>query len=535
MAAKKKRSAPVESDAPPLEITTEQILTDPDYFGLVTASPVQRALCRVADGLPLGPLATDPAVLAALGDVSSLPRRRPLEYYVVSGSRVGKTLIAAALALRMALTVDVRGLGPGDEPRIPILSLDKDKAAACYLHLTKNMQARPLLRGLIDHEGRNELDSPAVWIKHPSGKLIQVCVAAGKAAGNAVVSYFLAGVIFDEACKMQGADSAVVNFGDSRKSALGRLLPGAQLVAIGSPWAPFGPMYEAVQTHWRKPTASLVVLRARGREMNPSWWTPERIASLPADVLRTEEEAEFADPESSLLSQVEVDAATRAAPLERPFEPGLEYGAAIDPATRGNAWSLALTTRRRGEDGRVRSVVVLTRQWVGSKLVPLSPDAVFADMAPLLHGYGVDSVRSDQWSADALRDIADRHGLSLAIFPAFEREKLERYDALATRLADGEVELPPDPRVRADLLAVKKKVTASGHTIHLPRTGDGRHCDHASSISLALTIPLRDPPHVSRESEGEQFEREQLARRLARRAERRDEAAEFTYAADDDG
>jgi hypothetical protein len=42
----------------------------------------------------------------------------------------------------------------------------------------------------------------------------------------------------------------VVNLDHQRSSVLGRLLPNAQALYIGSPWAPFGPVYDAVTEHW---------------------------------------------------------------------------------------------------------------------------------------------------------------------------------------------------------------------------------------------------------------------------------------------
>jgi hypothetical protein len=509
MAARKK---------PPAKLTLERLLTSPDCFGMVTASDIQRAFCRVADGLPLGALANSPTVRAALGDVGPEGLgAAPLELYLISGSRVGKTRKAAALALRAALTVDVSMLGPGDEPRIPVLSLDKDKAMAVYGHLVETMKARPLLQGLIAREGENELGSPAVWIKHPSGKLVQVCVAAGKRAGGAVVSYFLAGVIFDEFPRMLGEAEAVVNFDDGRKNSLGRLLPGAQLVGIGSPWAPFGPAYEMVQKHWRKPTADLVLFKARGRDVNPHWWTPERIAKTPADVLRTEEEAEFRDPESSLLNSVQLEACTRELPLVLPPEDGYEYAAAIDPGTRGNSWTLIVVVKRRAEGDRpARKAVALARQWTGSKAAPLSPKAVFLEIAALLRPYRVDALDTDQWGYDPNRDLARDAGLTLREVNWQGAELVERFDRLANDLAERQLELSPDEDVRADLLRVKKKTEAQGLSIHLPKTPDGRHCDYAPALVRALARHIAEPPQIEDERSRFARERQEMLQRLAR-------------------
>jgi hypothetical protein len=75
-----------------------------------------------------------------------------------------------------------------------------------------------------------------------------------------------------------------------------------------------------------------------------------------------------------------------------------------------------------------------------------------------------------------------------------QASKHSMYENLSTWLADGAVELPPDPQVRADLLAVRRKLTVSGFTIQLPTTGDGRHADYAPAVALALSRHLSDPP-----------------------------------------
>src|SRR6185312_5484944 len=110
-----------------MAITLEKILCHPAAFGLTTATPVQRAACRVADGLPLEELAEDENVVRAFGGdaaIQALCRMRgvtPLELYIVAAVRTGKSLLAAALAVRAAVTCDLTGLGPGETPRVSVI------------------------------------------------------------------------------------------------------------------------------------------------------------------------------------------------------------------------------------------------------------------------------------------------------------------------------------------------------------------------------------------------------------------------------
>jgi len=221
---------------------------------------------------------------------------------------------------------------------------------------------------------------------------------------------------------------------------------------------------------------------------------------------RTDVEAQFADPEEAFLPSATIDACTRTELVEEP-RAGHEYAAAMDPGTRGNAWTLAITTRREG-----KRIVCKVRQWIGSSVKPLDPDVVLAEIAAELRAYRLDTVETDQWSTDALRALARRHGLKLVEWPMTQQENTEAYLDFARRCATGEVVLPPDPAVRADLLRTKRRVTQGGIAIVLPETSDGRHCDYAPAIVRALrryvaeAVPARTPETETARAAREQAE-----------------------------
>jgi hypothetical protein len=474
--------------------TLEELLTEPMYFGLVEATPVQRAVCRILDGFPLGELWDYPEVKRALGDVRP-PLMKPRELCLLAGIRGGKSLISAACAIRASQSVDVSKLGPGEVPRIPLLATDKDAATIVLHHLQGNLLGRPALARLLVEEPTADM----VRIKHPTGRCIEVKVTALSRAGSTLVGRWLAGCVFDEAPRMQGEEDGVLNLDHARQAILGRMLPGAQILYIGSPWAPLGPVYEIVQEHFGKPTESIVVIRARGPDMNPSYWTPERQRDLekrkPA-TYRTDVLAEFADPEQAMFDSRSVEACTRTDPLVREAEKGTTYVAAMDPATRGNAWTLTIVgCGGRGGPGGVRPLytVALARQWVGSAIQPLRAHEVLKEIADACKPYAVDTVRTDQYSFDALREIADSLGMSLIEEKISSERRLELIDRLALEISDGCIELPPDHLLRADLVGTRKRPTSNGVTVILPRTGDGRHGDYVPALALCLAYPP-DPP-----------------------------------------
>ncbi len=463
-------------------------LTDPLAFGLTTASNCQRAVCRIADGVDLGGLATDREVLAALGGTcDGLPSVRPLEMFLISGIRTAKSLTAACGAFHMATTCDVSSLRPGEIPRVSVVSLKKDNADVIMNHLVGSVQSSPLLRPFL----MGEPSDSGLMLRHPTGRPVEVCVVAGSRAGASLVSRWSAGCIFDEFPRMVGGDDGVVNWDDSRQAVLLRLLRGCQLWHIGSPWAPYGPAYEAVTEHHGKPSPQRVVFRATAPQMNPVYWTPERVAEArmaDADAAKTDIDAEFATPEAAMFSLSSITACTRKLPLHILPKPGHTYYAAMDPATRGNGWTLAVATRENG-----KAVVVRADEWIGSRDVPLDPAEVLLEVAKILGPYGVRTVHSDQVMGDALIRLARDAGLSLSQWTIPRVQQAQKFLAIRTQMDLGKVDLPPVPHLRTDLLHIRKRVTPTGVTVDYPMTSDGRHCDFGPALMLVLTKALPEP------------------------------------------
>lgn len=497
-------------------------LTNPLAFGLTTATPLQRAICRVADGVPLGDLADRKDVRDAIGDCSGLPLdRRPKEMCVVSAIRAGKSLITACAAVHMALTCDVSGLRPGETPRIPVVSLQKDLGEVIMGHLVGSITRSPLLRRFLI----SEPTSDGIVLRHPSGMPIEIQVAAGSRAGAALVARWLAGCIFDEFPRMVGGSDAVVNWDDQRNAIAGRIRPNCQIWHIGSPNAPYGPAYDLVTEHHRAPTVDLVVVRAAGPAMNPSHWTPEEMTDFKRrnpDAFRTDALAEFATAEEAMFSAGSVDACVRKAPLVIPRQDGHTYLAAMDPATRGNGWTLAIATK----DPKGRIVVVRAEEWQGSHDEPLDPGEVLQQVADIVIGYGVTAILSDQVMGDALRTLARKVGLTLVQRTYAEKDRARKFLTIRTHLERRMIELPPLKAMRTDMLHVQKRPTPAGIGVRLPMTSDGRHCDWAPTLMLLLSALLpqaeeRDPnaPVKLGEDPETKAMREAVLKRFQKRSE----------------
>ena len=244
----------------------------PELIGL-PASPHQRLVCRVADGRELGPplerisgyadeICERSGSAYMVGKVSSV--QKPKELYVISGIRTFKSMVAMACALKGALTCDLSSLNSYEIPRVTVISLKLDLAGVLREHLAGYLASSRLLSAV----RLGEPTADTVTVLHPSGRPVEIKVVAASKAGAAVISRWSAGVVIDEGPRFAGQTDGKVNFEDLKTASLGRLLPGAQFVVPGSPWAAYGPVYETVKEHWRRPTAERAVLRCSAPALN---------------------------------------------------------------------------------------------------------------------------------------------------------------------------------------------------------------------------------------------------------------------------
>lgn len=482
----------------------EDLFTSERGMGITEATPVQRAICRLLGRVPLGDLARHPDVLTAFNtdDVERIEYiGSPKELMLLAGIRCGKSMLVACAAVWATQTVQVKHLAKHSEiPRYSIVSLEKDNAHATHDHVV-GLLKKPDFRHIRfredeENDWRKQIEETSSdivgseFVKHPSGRPIEIRVVAGKRSGGSLISRWSAGYAFEEAPRMVGASEGVVNYDDNRKAVVGRLLDGACGLSVGSPYSPISPLAQRFKLNWGCPNRHLICLKARADKMNPSFWTEERAADLKeSDPLtyQTDFLANFADPEETLIPEGILDECTRRTGDLAPC-PRNEYVAAIDPATRGNAWTFIIGTAERG-----KRCVAVARSWQGNPTNPLRAHIVFKEISELMAPFGIDTILTDQWASDPLWDTAERYGLNLTRHDISSKDLVLLYLALSEDAKSGLLELPPDPLLKRDLESLKKCPTMNGMKIKLPLSADKRHCDYAPPVVMALQRWLPQP------------------------------------------
>lgn len=499
----------------------ESLIVSAAGFGLATASPVQIASARITDGEPLGDLACDPDVIAAVGGpeaVAMLPTTRPVEVIEIGAIRTGKTLRAAALALRAALTCDVSGLGPGEVPRVTVLSLRTDLARPLLDHLIGRMQASPTLRRLMV----GEPTADTVTVRHPTGRPVEIVVTAGARAGSATSARWSAGVVFDESPRLQSlADGSVVNLEEARAGALGRLLPGAQIVYLGSPWGPQGWVYEQWRERFGKPSADLVILQAPGWVVNPQWWTPARCADMKRRNPRafaTDVAAQFASGINAAWDSDDVEACIgELAPGYEPSEPFCLIDAS---SLRGDSFTYAIAswmqpsrqpvarmltapglgeyTPERDAYGNIlyhpRPTQPVLRLheidgWDGKLVGQVTLAEIVRTIAERCHAWGARQVFGDSREEAALSGLFSQHRITrFQSFAWSQPSKAEAVDTIRRLMRERALSIVSHETMRRQLVAYSYKLTAGGGISY---AGRGAHDDYAA-LCVTLGHMLND-------------------------------------------
>lgn len=473
--------------------TLEDVLVSPHGFGVTTATPLQRAICRLVDGQPLGDLKGHPHVKKAIGNIEQIEGHRPKKVALCAGIRTFKSMLAAAAGVRAPQVVDTSPMLRREGARFSVVSTTKDNARKVLSHATGLVHGKDQAEAMLAREP----SADTLHLRHREGREFAFKVTHGGRAGAGLVTDWSAGLVLDEASRMLSSNEGVVNIDDAINAVEGRLLPGAQMFLISSPWAPFGTFYEWVTHHHLMPTPDLLVVWAEAPWLNPHWWTEERCAGLKIsnpEAYMTDVKARFRTPEENIYSSGIVEPARRQEPWDLPPAAGYTYQAAMDPATRRNAWTMTLVTK----DAKIR--VALARQWLPRPDKKLRPREVLNEMAQILQPYGVNQITTDQWSVDANQDLAleskledgTPYPLYLYEWRMSAEEKNDAYGKIKTLLEEDEYELHPEPHLRDDMLRVKRKTTQSSVQIVLPITGDGRHCDFVPPLAMATAPYLQD-------------------------------------------
>lgn len=535
----------------PARIRLETYLSDPNFFGLTTIVPVQRAKCRIVSGESLDELAYDPDVLEMCGGKTPDFLERPREVLDISAIRIGKSLFAGAFILWLTQTVDLSGVRTSDIVKIFVVALKIGGTEAVLKHLLDSMLSKPALRSLLVDDPKEitlgSIKSSGLRIRQASsGKIIEVSPIPLDRAGGSAVSVYCAGVVVDEYPRMIGAEDGVRNVEHFHEAVVGRLLPGAIFLATGSPWQPYGPAYDNTVKYFGKPSEDLIVLRTSAKPfvgIAPAWtkkpkqklWPHEQLQRRSALAYKTDFLAEFADGEEAVFPAQAIEDAWRPT-VRGPTIYGRPAIFADPSALRHDFWAAMVggwahpvagpedlyehdflgdeITPGRGQ------VVAGAKGWIRlheDKWGNPIPKRDAAAPKPWFEVYdivswdknsgarGLDLVKAvgqmgrkygctefhwDGYEQLMLGDLIRHENLKPTIHTwAGQGRKTEAVDHLRTLFIERRVRLPAHDMLKQELQRFRSRATPGGNFQYIVAGGAG-HGDHASCLTLAMRADL---------------------------------------------
>ncbi len=387
------------------------------------------------------------------------------------GRRGGKSSSLSRLAVVEAL-YGRHSVPPGDVGVVAVVSTDRSEAYGRLRTIEAILDAlgiayRPCRGGIIGIELVSRRIAFRVFTASISGV-------------SGFTSVF---VMCDEVSKWSDADTGA----NPASEVLASIRPtmqtqtNARMVLSSSPMGMYDAHFDAFELG---ETDGQVVAHAPSWVANPTITEEQTRRDEPNESRWAREYAAIpqTEAESSLISEYLVDRAVRRLPQpwHTPYIEGHHYVAAMDPATRGHAWTFVVATR--GVDGVRR--IAYAQEWRGSPSYPLRPGAVLAEIHTIAASYGLRVVTTDQHAIDHLRDLCPK-GLHLREAAWTLQTKRDGYEHVLTLLQDERLELHPDPQVKADLLGIRKCFTRTGVTYELAEV-HGRHSDYAPAVALAV-------------------------------------------------
>jgi len=389
------------------------------------------------------------------------------EGWVIVGRRGGKSRIAALVAVYLACFRDYRAhLAPGEVGTLAVIAADRRQARTVMRYIVGFLDGVPMLRQLVANRTKETVELAN-----------RVAIEVHTASFRAVRGYSLIGVICDEIA-FWSTDDGAANPDTEILNGLRpgmATMPGALLLAISSPYARRGALWDAHRKHYGQDGDPVLVWQAPTTAMNPAVDRQVIADAYAADEAAAAAEygAEFRRDIESFVSREAVEAVVVPGRRELPPVSDRRYLPFVDPSG-GSQDSMTLAIAHQ-ENGRAVLDVVRERK------PPFNPSEVVAEFAATLKAYRVASVSGDRYAGEWPRERFREHGV--AYEPA-EKTKSEIYGELLPLVNSDRVELLDNPRLVGQLCGLERRTSRAGRDSidHAP----GAHDDVANAAAGAI-------------------------------------------------
>jgi hypothetical protein len=460
-----------------LKVNIVDFIRRRDLLNDQTLSETQIACLKSVYGLPLNERERE--IYSRGTGRLTYEEKEQREATFITGRRGGKTGKLAAPIVCYEAFRD-HGLPPGEDAYVMLLAPTLKQARIAFRYIRKYVRNSPILSKRIIRMTRDEitLDNNVVIGCH-------ACTQDG-VRGRTVVA-----IVCDE-IGFWASDEDAANPADE---VLAALRPGmasvrnAKLIKISTPFTKSGVLWEEFQ---QRGELDYPVWQVTTFEMNPTI-TPQMVESErqhSEEKYRREYLAQFTDSISSWIPSEILNPCIARGRRQLPRQHGLNYVAAIDPASRGH--NFALVILHQVPDGTV--VVDLVRIWTGSAKVPLPFEGVLNEIKSILESYGINSAVGDQFNCDAIQQYLQRIGITYNVNVFGPQTRAQLFSGLKHLMVQGKIEILDDKALLQQLRNLTEERSERGQIDIRPSSGKD---DQAVALALAASEVVKwRPPDI---------------------------------------
>jgi terminase large subunit-like protein len=397
-----------------------------------------------------------------------LPKHRVRELWCVAGRRSGKSRMAAAVAIFLALFQKHR-LSPGERGMCLVIAGSVDQARTVFNYVRGFLEAAPALALEVVAVRRQEVELRNGLV-----------IAVHSNSFRTVRGRTLVAAIFDEVSFWRDDTTATPDIETYRAVLPSLATTDGMLVGISTPYRKLGLLHQKWRDHFGVDDDNVLVVQGGSTVFNPTLSDATIAAQRAADptAAGAEWDAQFRSDIGAFLDDELIDAAIdHGRPLELPPVDGVVYRAFTDAsggAVGGDAYALGIGHR----EGEIEILDVV--RGIAGKF---DPQQVTKEYAALCTAYRVHTVVGDaygrEWVAAAWGGVGKEYTRS-------QRPKGELYVESLPLFTRGLVRLPNHARLIRELRLLERRTYRSGKdTVEHPRNG---HDDYANVVCGVLNL-----------------------------------------------
>lgn len=403
------------------------------------------------------------------------PGKRFNEAYAIVGRRGGKSFISAVVACFLALFHDwTPYLSPGEVGWIMVIASDRQQARVILGYIKAILQL-PMFK--------KQVQDDLAWEIRLNNR---VTISIKTCDYRTIRGFTTLAVLCDEMAfwRSEGTNPAKEIITAIRPSMA--TIPGSLLLAISTPYARSGPLYEAFRKRHGKDRSGVLVWTASTRVMNAT--IPKKLIddALRDDFSAAKAEwlAEFREDLETFLPTEMIEAAIVPGRFALPKVKNVLYRAFTDPSGgRADSFCLAIAHREAKSER-----IVLDR--LEEKRPPFGPQDVINEFSEVIKEYGIREVTGDRYAGEFVTQGFRKNSIT---FKNSELDKSSIYLEFEPMLAQGQAELLENERLRQQLRGLERRTRSGGkdRVDHYP----GGHDDLSNTVAGACVL-AKNPPAV---------------------------------------